>query len=110
MYVGAFEKFDDVAEQLEIQGQSPAATIAEYAKLASIQEIPAREFSSGEVIKIVKEDMEHMKHMKHMEQQAVEIRALADDEGDFSTVAMMEESGYAAGYAKNLWFLSAMQR
>ena len=102
MYEDAFEKFDDVAEQLKIQGQSPAATIAEYAKLATIQEVPAREFSSGEVIKIVKEDMEHMK------QQAVEIRALADEEGDFSTVAMMEE--HADGYAKNLWFLSAMQR
>ncbi len=102
MYEDAFEKFDDVAEQLKIQGQSPAATTAEYAKLASIREIPARDFSSGEVIGMVKEDMEQMKQL------AVEIRALADAAGDFSTVAMMEE--HAAGYAKNLWFLSAMQR
>ncbi len=102
MYEDAFGKFDDVAEQLKIQGQNPAATTAEYAKLATIQELPAREFASGEVIKAVQEDMAQLKQL------AVDIRALADEEGDFSTVAMMEE--HAAGYAKNLWFLSAMQR
>ncbi len=102
MYEDAFGKFDDVAEQLKIQGENPAATTAEYAKLATIHELPAREFASGEVIKAVQEDMAQLKQL------AVDIRALADEEGDFSTVAMMEE--HAAGYAKNLWFLSAMQR
>ncbi len=102
LYGEVFEKFDDVAEQIKIQGQSPAATIAEYVKLATLKEIPARDFSSGEVLKVVMDDMEHMKQL------AVEIRALADDEGDFSTVAMMED--HVSGYAKNLWFLSAMQR
>ena len=102
LYEEVFEKFDDVAEQLKIQGESPAATTAEYAKLAIIKETPARDFTSGEVLKVVREDMEKMKQL------AVDIRVLADDEGDFSTVAMMEE--HAAGYAKNLWFLSAMQR
>lgn len=102
MYEDVFGKFDDVAEQLKIQGQSPPATIAEYAKLATIQEDPAKDFSSGEVLHVVREDMEQMKQL------VVDIRSLADHDGDFSTVAMMED--HANGYAKNLWFLRAMQR
>ncbi|WP_321392496.1 DNA starvation/stationary phase protection protein [uncultured Desulfuromusa sp.] len=102
LYEEVFEKFDDVAEQLKIQGKSPAATIAEYAQLATIKEIPARDFPASEALKIVREDMEQMKQL------SVDIRALADEDGDFSTVAMMED--HADGYAKNLWFLSAMQR
>lgn len=102
MYEDAFEKFDDVAEQLKIQNENPAATIAEYSQLVTIKEIKSGDFSSSEVVRVVTEDMEKMQQL------VIEIRTLADEEGDFSTVAMMED--HAGGYAKNLWFLRAMQR
>ena len=35
-----------------------------------------------------------------------EIRNLADEEGDFETVAMFED--YVAHYSQNVWFTDAM--
>ena len=102
IYEDVFTKFDDTAEQLKILGERPAATTKAYAELSTVEEVEAESFSAAEVIAVVKADMAAMK------QQAEVIRAAADAEGDFSTVAMMEE--HVAGYAKNLWFLSAMQK
>lgn len=39
---------------------------------------------------------------------AVDIRNLADKEGDFETVAIFED--YVAYYSKNLWFINSMMK
>ncbi len=44
--------------------------------------------------------------MESMKKLATEVRNLADEEGDFETVAIFED--YISSYSKNLWFLSSM--
>jgi starvation-inducible DNA-binding protein len=100
LYDDVFEKFDDVAEQIKILGETPLSTLKDYLAKATVQEVAPKNFSAKEVLEYVKADLEAMNKM------AIEIRNLADAEGDFATVAMFEEHG--AGYAKNLWFLTAM--
>ena len=101
-YDKLFADFDDVAELLKMKQEMPLSTMAEYLVESTIQEIIAKDFSTEEFLEIVKEDMELMKEL------AVEIRNLADEEGDFETVAIFEE--YVAYYSKNLWFIDAMTR
>ncbi|MDC7219512.1 MAG: DNA starvation/stationary phase protection protein [Spirochaetales bacterium] len=100
LYDDFFAKFDDVAEQIKILGQTPVSTLKGYLAIADVEEIEEKDFATTEVLKIVKADLELMNKT------AKEIRAVADEEGDFNTVAMFEE--HSAGYEKNLWFLSAM--
>ena len=69
---------------------------------STIKEIVAKDFSINESLEVVKNDLELMKNL------AVEIRNVADEEGDFETVAMFEE--YVAYYSKNLWFVDAMTK
>lgn len=102
LYDDVFAKFDDVAEQLKIQGSQPAASVADYLKLSTMEELPVKDYSSLEVVKILKADLEQVKQL------VIDIRAIADEEGDFSTVAMMEE--HADAYSKHLWFIGAMLR
>lgn len=101
-YDKLFADFDEVAELLKMKQEMPLSTMAEYLVESTIQEIIAKDFSTEESLEIVKEDMELMKEL------AVEIRNLADEEGDFETVAIFEE--YVAYYSKNLWFIDAMTR
>lgn len=100
IYDGAFEKFDEVAELLKMKGEMPLSTIGEYLKVASIEEVAAKDFGTSEVLEIVKADLELMNNL------ATEIRNVADEEGDFTTVAMFED--HVAGYAKNLWFVNSI--
>ncbi len=100
LYDDFFGKFDDVAEQVKILGESPLATTKDYLEAATVEEIAPRDFNHKEVLEIVKADIESMRNL------AVDIRKLADEEGDFVTVALFED--HVAGYNKNLWFLQSM--
>ncbi|NLY45073.1 MAG: DNA starvation/stationary phase protection protein [Tissierella sp.] len=100
IYDDAFEKFDEVAELLKMKGEMPLSTMAEYLKVATIKEVAVKDFGTKEVLEIVKADLELMNNL------ATEIRSLADEEGDFTTVAIFED--HVAGYDKNLWFLNSM--
>lgn len=100
IYDDVFEKFDEVAELLKMKGEMPLSTMAEYLKVASIEEVVAKDFSPREVLEILKADLELMKNL------GLEIRNLADEEDDFETVAIFED--YTADYSKNLWFVNSM--
>ncbi len=78
----------------------PLSTMAEYLEKTSIQEVKAKDFKIKESLEIVKKDMDLMSDL------ASKIRNIADEEGDFETVAIFED--YVAYYSKNLWFVNSM--
>lgn len=100
LYDDLFEKYDAVAELIKMKGEKPLVRMADYIEKASIKEIDKDKFSTVEVLEIVKEDLGKMREL------ATEIRNLADEAGDFVTVAEFE--GHVEGYNKNLWFIEAM--
>lgn len=103
IYDALFEKYDEVAESIKMEGLFPPASLKEYLELSSIEELPSdKSFSGIEVIEIVKADFEKMNKL------ALSIREVADEEGNFSVVGAME--GDIEHYAKNLWFLESMMK
>lgn len=99
-YDDVFEKYDDVAELIKIQGASPLVKLSDYLKNASIQELDGKAFSDKELISIVESDLKEQLSLVE------EIRVIADEEDDYSTVAMMED--HANSYKKTLWFIKQM--
>ncbi|HEY8362814.1 MAG TPA: DNA starvation/stationary phase protection protein [Tissierellaceae bacterium] len=100
IYDKLFEAFDEVAELLKMKNVYPLSTLAEYLEKSDIEEIKAKDFSIKESLEIIKKDLESMKSL------ATEIRNLADEEGDFETVAKFED--YVADFSKYIWFLDSM--
>ena len=100
IYDKLFENLDEVAELLKMKNETPLSTMAEYLEKSNIEEIKAKDFSIKESLEIVKKDMELMKEL------ATDIRNIADEEGDFETVAIFED--YVAYYSKNIWFINSM--
>ncbi len=101
LYDKAFEACDEVAELLKMKGEMPHATLRGSVELSVVEEVAPCLFSSCEVVAEVEADM------KKMAKLAREIRDAAAEEDDFQTQGLFE--GYLAGYAKELWFLSAMR-
>lgn len=99
-YDKLFADLDEVAELLKMKNEMPLSTMAEYLEKSTIEEIKAKDFSIKESLEIVKKDMDSMRDL------AVNIRNLADEEGDFETVAIFED--HVAYYSKNLWFVNSM--
>ena len=100
IYDEAFEYFDAVAEHVKMQGQFPLVNSVEYAKLTKIEELGQEDIPQAKVIEIL------LKDFKYMNDQAVAIRAAADEEGDFLLVSMMED--HVAYYVKQIWFIESM--
>ena len=100
IYDEAFEYFDAVAEHVKMQGQFPLVNSAEYAKLTKIEELGQEDIPQAKVIDIL------LKDFKYMNDQAVAIRAAADEEGDFLLVSMMED--HVVYYVKQIWFIESM--
>ncbi|WP_406243410.1 DNA starvation/stationary phase protection protein [Tissierella carlieri] len=100
IYDKLFENLDEVAELLKMKNETPLSTMAEYLEKSNIEEIKAKDLSIKESLEIVKKDMELMKEL------ATDIRNIADEEGDFETVAIFED--YVAYYSKNIWFVNSM--
>ncbi|MFW5648540.1 MAG: Dps family protein [Candidatus Alkaliphilus sp. MAG34] len=100
LYDKLFEDYDEVAELLKTKNEMPLSTMAEYLENATVEEIKAKDFSIAESLEIVRRDLEIMREL------GTEIRNMADEEGDFETVALFED--YVAYYSKNIWFVSAM--
>ena len=103
LYEAYFKLYDDVAEILKTRGEYPAASLKTYLKIATVSELDENvDFSTKEVLTIVKSDLELMKDL------ALQIRTLADESDDFEVVNQMED--HVAEYNKNIWFLTAMQK
>ena len=100
IYDEAFDYFDAVAEHVKMQGQFPLVNSVEYAKLTKIEELGQEDIPQAKVIEIL------LKDFKYMNDQAVAIRAAADEEGDFLLVSMMED--HVAYYVKQIWFIESM--
>ncbi|HHY13883.1 MAG TPA: DNA starvation/stationary phase protection protein [Thermoanaerobacterales bacterium] len=100
LYDQVFEDFDEVAELLKTKNVMPLSTMKEYLENATIEEVEAKDYTREESLEMVKKDLEIMRDL------ATEIRNLADEEGDFETVAMFED--YVAHYSQNVWFTDAM--
>lgn len=103
LYNSYFSLFDEIAEMLKIKGVYPPATIKTYLELTNVKELDDNvDFSTKEVLEIVKSDMELMKNL------AIKIRVLANESDDFEVVSEMEN--HISQYNKNLWTLTAMTK
>ena len=99
-YEDMAEKFDAIAELMIMHSEKPVSSVADYVKLASIQEVHKEVYQDAEVLKILIEDLTALKN------EAAAIRAAMAEEDVFDVVAVLEE--HIAGYNKELWFLSSM--
>jgi starvation-inducible DNA-binding protein len=100
LYENAFEKFDEAAEALKMQGESPLSKISDYLKISQIEELDSEDFSVDFVLKEVKKDLTYMKEL------VSQIRSAASEADDFEVVNIAED--HISYYSKQLWFLSAM--
>jgi starvation-inducible DNA-binding protein len=100
LYNDFFEKYDAIAEILKMNGEKPLVKVSDYLKNASIKELDKEVFTPKEVLEIV---LDYLNAMKAM---ALEIRELAETEGDFVTVNELED--HVTGYNKNIWFVKSM--
>ncbi len=91
------EQYDEVAERMKMLGVFPAAQMKTYLEMTNVEELEDRDYQIPEVFKILKEELEKLRAL------ATEIRTLADDGGDFATVAMLEDM--VGEYDKEIWFM-----
>ncbi len=96
LYDDAFEKYDEVAERMKMDGNMPPATMKEYLELTDLKELEVRGYSIEESLEQAKKYLEHMKAL------ALKIRSEATEE-EFAWANMMED--HVAGYDKEIWFI-----
>jgi starvation-inducible DNA-binding protein len=101
LYTALFSQYDDVAELLKMRDVFPASSLAEYLKLTTLSELPAKNFSEADVVDLLAADLKAMLSL------AEQVRAEADAANDYTLVAAFED--IIAAYQKNLWFIKAMQ-
>lgn len=100
IYDGQFEKLDEVAEYIRMEGERPLALISDYLETATIKEVPAdRGYPVKEALDILLADL------KAIREQAAEIRNEADEENKFVLVSFLED--HVAEYDKAIWFVSS---
>ncbi len=102
LYDDVFQKYDDVAEYIKMNGEEPLAKLSDYLDNTTMKELSETSYKTQEVLDHLKEDLDLMKAL------AVEIRNEADEKGDFVAVAMFEE--HVEFYNKQLWFIGSMQK
>lgn len=95
LYDDAFEKFDEVAERMKMDGEMPAASVKEYLELSDIEELEVKDWPVKDSF------VEARKYMDHMRKAALAIREEAGE--DFAWANMMED--HVAGYDKQIWFI-----
>ena len=100
LYENVFEKFDEAAEILKIQGDVPLGRVSDYLKVSQIEELETANYSVDFVVKEVKKDLSYLKDL------VSKIRASAAETDDFETVNVAED--HISYYSKQLWFLVAM--
>ena len=93
-------KFDEVAEKIIMNGETPVTGMKEYLELATIKELNRGSYKDSEVVDIVLEDL------KYLKDEAQKLRDEFDEEGNFSVVTMLED--HIVSYEKEIWFLQSM--
>ena len=99
LYDDFFEKYDEVAERLKMMGEFPLASLASYLEATQVEELDLKNYQIPQVYEIVQDEIVKLRQL------VTDIRALADDAGDFVTVGMMED--HVAGFDKILWFIES---
>jgi starvation-inducible DNA-binding protein len=99
LYNDLFLKYDEIAEHIKMLGVYPEASLHRYLELTNVDERKNRDVGTDESLKIVLDEFEALKA------RLIDIRNLADSEGDFVTVALLEE--HIIGYNKHIWFIQS---
>lgn len=102
LYDYYFEKYDDVAEIIKMKGHYPLAKLSDYLKNATVKELDNKDYSTKEVLAIIKADMELLLA------DAKRIREIADEEDDFAVANEMEDQ--ISHFVKQLWFIDSMSK
>jgi starvation-inducible DNA-binding protein len=100
LYDGVTENMDAIAELLRMYGEYPAASMSEFLKLTSVEELDSKMIDVKSALGITLEDFEAL------DKEAKAIRSAADEEDAFDIVMMMEE--HCAAFQKTIWFISSM--
>ena len=100
LYDGITENMDAIAELMRMNGEYPAASMSEYLKLTSVEELPSKKVANKDALSITLEDLEAL------DKEAKAIRAAADEEDAFDIVMMMED--HCAAFQKTIWFISSI--
>lgn len=99
LYETFFDWMDQIAEVMKMREVFPLASLKGYLEHATIKEVESKAVSTDEVDEIVLKDLLAIK------EEATKLRAEADEEGDFTLVALLED--HLAALEKNIWFLRA---
>ncbi len=91
------EQYDEVAERVKMLGEFPPASLKEYLEMSKVKELENKDYQTPEVYELLLESLEYLQGL------ATEARNVADKEGDFSTVAMLED--IVGAYCKHIWFV-----
>ena len=100
LYDALTDVLDEVAEVLKMHGEMPLASLKDYLVAATIDELDSKELSVKDTLNILLADL------KTLQAQADAIRTMADADGNYHLVSVMEDN--LANYAKNIWFVSSM--
>lgn len=102
LYDYYFGKYDDVAEIVKMKGHYPLAKLSDYLANATVKELDSKDYSTKEVMELIKADMELMLA------DAKKIREIANEEDDFAVANEMEDQ--IAYFTKQLWFISSIMK
>ena len=102
LYDNMAEVLDEVAELLKIHSEMPLASMKDYLAVAEISELESKEVANAEAIAIASQDMLKLK------ENAEKVRRLADEDGQYDVVSMLED--HLTNYNKYIWFLSTMAK
>ncbi len=91
---------DEIAELIRMNGEYPAASMKEYLELSTIKELPSVKVGIKEAMEVVLEDL------KTLDNEAKELREMAQKEDAFDVATMME--AHCANYLKTMWFVTSM--
>lgn len=100
LYTAFFEDYDELAERIKMLGEFPLASMEDYLKKTSIRELPSKQMSVLDALKVVYEDLDTLRS------QYAALREAADAESDFITVALAESE--VGELDKELWFIRSM--
>lgn len=102
LYDYYFGKYDDVAEIIKMKGHFPLAKLSDYLANATVKELDSKDYSTKEVMELIKADMELMMG------EAKKIREIANEEDDFAVANEMEDQ--ITHFTKQLWFINSIMK
>ena len=91
---------DEVAEVLKMNAFYPSGSLKEYLEITQIKELESKDYNEKDTLSILKNDLIYLK------EKATSIRNLADQEGFFTIVSMLEDQ--VQEYVKAIWFVDSM--